>query len=158
MARRYSLRSLLLGMTVVCVVVGFPAAIYWRDEGGTYSCLAGPAGTTEAAIDADDVALVRLRLERAAVAPEAGKSALSGALALPMHDHSELNGFAVIGDKPRAVGYRPDEIAALEQSVQQVGLSLGALGIRALRSRTAQLEVRVTELQALLNRIAPDPC
>lgn len=30
MATRYSLRTLLLGMTVVCVVVGFPAAIYWR--------------------------------------------------------------------------------------------------------------------------------
>ena len=54
-------------------------------------------------------------------------------LALPACHRGTLNGFVLLGAKPKGDGYRPDELEVLAFAVQQVGPDLHALQNEALR-------------------------
>lgn len=121
-------------------------AIYLRRPGGDYTLACGTLDRAPAAVAERDGVVDALRTLMGAVFFERVQSAVGGELALPMSHRGALNGFVVVGAKPRGVSYRPDECEVLGFAAHQIGLDLHALRVEELERALRELE-RKTELQ-----------
>ena len=72
---------------------------------------------------------------------------MPAALALPMTVRGRLNGFVLMGFKPRAEPYRPDEIALLGTVAQRVALDQESLRIVELERVSAAMQQEMLALR-----------
>jgi hypothetical protein len=132
---------------------GAEAAIYLLGEDGGYERADWAAAEVGETLDADDPALIAMRAEPKAQVVEAALSKLDAALIAPMVNRNEVIGLAVLGAKPSATDYRPDEIELIGWATRQVGLDLHALKMERLEASEADLHNTVamlrTEITAL---------
>jgi hypothetical protein len=77
-------------------------------------------------------------------------------LALPMNHRGMLNGFILLGRKPRGDLYRPDEIEVLGSAAHQIGLDLHALTVSALETQVQTLQHKNDALLAALTSTSSD--
>jgi hypothetical protein len=127
---------------------GATAALYTRTAEGHYASASGDT------IDADDPALAAMRAEQSHIVPAEVHSSLPAALALPMMHQAALAGFVLLGPKPTAEDYRPDEIEILGWATQQVGLDMQAIRVHDLEQAVITLEARNQNLSEVLERAA----
>jgi hypothetical protein len=137
---------------------GAEAALYQRDENGSYERVEGAVGGVPEIIDADEPALVALRADHARVEVADTRSRLAAVLALPMVIRHEVDGFVLLAAKPSGLAYRPDEKEELAKAAEAIGDDLHALKVEHLERGIANLEARNNELRAALNgALAPKP-
>jgi hypothetical protein len=128
---------------------GAACAVYRLDSVG-YCRIADSGVQGPELVGIDDMLAVGLRAELAPLCPADSRSALPGALALPMSFRGDLQGFVLIGEKVNQSDYRPDELAVLEDSAQNVGMDLHVLQVERLHSEVAGLRNEITVLNKLL--------
>lgn len=110
-------------------------------------------GDAPDAVGANDPAILALKASHAPVDPHRYATAFRGELALPMLARGRLVGVVLCGPRATGEGYAPDEVAALREVAQAVGLALDALGSE--RSSTEERLMHVQEqMLAELQRIA----
>jgi GAF domain len=101
-------------------------------------------------IDENDEAILALKTWHKAIDPHQYESSLRGALAVPMLARGRLVGVVVLGERASGEAYAPDEVEALSQFAQGVGMSLDGLATKTssdgLRER---LELILEEVRAL---------
>ena len=127
---------------------GAPVAIYLRDETGEYARQEGQIAEVPAQVDPDHPALVALRARRAALEQDDLQDMGAAKLALPMVNRAEVTGFVIVGAKPSALAFRPDEVELLSWAVNQVGLDLHTLRIEQLEAVTAEQRQEIALLRA----------
>ena len=130
---------------------GASAGIYVYDGRG-YDRVAGEVGDLAAHLDVNLPALVSQRAELKPLDIHDG--ALEGCLMTPMVVRNALNGVAVLGPKPSAQGWRPDEIELVGWATRQIGLDLHALTIERLEKERSELRLANAQLERLV-RLAP---
>ena len=133
---------------------GAEVALYLADAEG-YGRADGEVADTPARIDRDLPALVSLRADPRVV--EVHGDGLNAALVAPMINRNQVIGFLLVGPKPSAQDFRPDEIDLVGWATRQVGLDLYALRVEQLeataaeqRGEIARFETRVDELRLAL--------
>ena len=127
---------------------GATALLYTRRADGHYASAAADE------INTDDPALAAMRAEQGPVVPAELGSPIEAALALPMMHQAALAGFVLLGPKPTAEDYRPDEIEVLSWATQQIGLDLQAIRVRDLEQTVIRLEARNQNLSDILTAAA----
>ena len=65
---------------------------------------------------------------------------LPAELAAPTISRNAVTGFVLMGAKPDAGGYRPDEVELIGWATTQVGLDLHALEVEQLQAAVTRLE------------------
>ena len=123
---------------------GADCGVYWQGRAGFRRI----AGDGPAAAGADDPGLVALRARLKPVQVEDAASHLPGVLLLPVAHQGRLQGFVLLGAKPDADGYRPDEVDALAHATRQVGMDLHALDFQRLEREAADLRQQNAALSA----------
>jgi hypothetical protein len=114
---------------------GAGCALYHRQDDGRYARVVATRADMPPLIDANDETVLALQAHGKGVRPHA---TLHGAeLALPMRHRGRLNGFALLGPRPDAAPFRPDQIEALEFAAHQIGLDFHALRVEALELQLA---------------------
>jgi len=125
---------------------GAPHALYRRAASGDYERVAANLAGAPDAVDADEPLLVSLRASQAATHCADTETSLPGELALPSVHHGQLDGFVLLGPKPKGEVYRPDEREVLSYAAHQVGLDFRAL-------RMEQLEHEVAEARRIIEQL-----
>jgi hypothetical protein len=72
-------------------------------------------------------------------------------LALPMLHRGQLLAFALLGEAPGAMPYRPDQVAALQSAAHQVGFDYHAMRVEALERLVAAEREAAATLRAQLD-------
>jgi hypothetical protein len=131
---------------------GAPHAFYRRLPSGDYT--RGAATLTEAPgqVDADDPLTVTMRTTQAVTYAKDTASTLPAEIALPSIHHGELDGFVLLGPKPRNEPYRPDELEVLGVAAHRVGLDFRALRMEQLERDVANSQMIIAELRLALQR------
>ena len=114
-------------------------AIYRTMGDGGFLREHGTLANAPQQVDADDPLVVAMKAELGPVECGATGSALPAVLGLPMTHRGELDGFVLIGSKPKQEVFRPDEVELLGHAAQQVGLDLNALQVKKLKRELAAL-------------------
>ncbi len=131
-------------------------AIYLKHADGHYQLVVNSLERAPAALDSNDEIAVALRSDMEPILPSLLQSAVRGELVLPMSHRGALNGFVILGSKPKGESYRPDECDVLGFATQQIGLDLHALRVLALEHELQQLaklaETQKNELQLMAGR------
>ena len=133
---------------------GADCAIYLLSEAGDYRLADGAIAGAPKRIDPDDPALVTLRADHKPLNLADSLSALPAELAAPMVNRNEVTGVVLLGPKPAAAGYRPDEAELIGWAVTQVGLDLHALEVEQLQAAVRKADTRIEELRLALARPA----
>lgn len=133
---------------------GAKTALY-RLQSGVLVNVAGGWGDAPAQLPSDDPAFALMRAERKPLDLSDVSSALPGILALPMLDHGALTGLVLMDLKNGEALYRPDEVEVLGWAVHEVGMAFAALHARSTDAEVSKLTVQITELRALVGRLAP---
>ena len=115
------------------------AGIWMRSDLGDYAPVQSTFPAAPVA-DENDPAILAMRARRVVVDLAACRSALPGALGLPMIVRGELLGVLVCGPKAQDDAYAPDEREALEAMASSVGHAYDALDVRELRRRLEAAE------------------
>lgn len=134
---------------------GAAHALYRRTTGGDYERVTATLGSAPATIDQNEPLLVALRAAPSPTRPSDAHSELPGELALPSIHHGHLDGFVLLDAKPNGETYRPDEQEVLGFAAHQVGLDFRALRTEQLEREVAELNARIVDLSAALQRAAP---
>jgi hypothetical protein len=130
---------------------GASAGIY-LDDGQGYDRVAGDVVGLAAHLDVNLPALVSLRAELKPVDIQDG--AFTGCLMAPMVIRNAMSGVAVLGPKPAAQGWRPDEIELVGWATRQIGLDLHALTIERLEKERSDLRLANAQLERMVG-LAP---
>ena len=69
-----------------------------------------------------------------------------------MINRNEVTGLVLMGPKPAAAGYRPDETELIGWATTQVGLDLHALEVEQLQAAVRKADTRIEELRLALAR------
>ncbi len=139
---------------------GAPAALYVRSDDGPYRQEGVTAAYLPTEIDPNDGALIALRADpRPLELTEIGSS-IEGALIAPIVNRNAVTSVLVVGPKPSAEIYRPDEINLIGWATLQVGHDLHALKVERLEAtaktqkrRLAKITSRNHELWLALGRL-----
>jgi hypothetical protein len=129
---------------------GAGCAVYRIRSGDAYLRSEGTLAGMPEQLDANHEAVLAMRAHGKALRIRDGSSSLPATLGLPMAHRGELLGFALLGAKRGGDAYRPDQIAALESAVHQVGLDFYALRIEQLEQRLASEQRNSEALRAQL--------
>lgn len=130
---------------------GAAVALYTRTAEGHYASASGET------VSADDLTLAAMRAELGPIVPAEIGSSLDAALALPMMHQAALAGFILLGPKPTAEDYRPDEIEVLGWATHQIGLDIQAIRVRELEQTTIKMAVQIQTLNGVLASQAHAP-
>ncbi len=84
---------------------------------------------------ADDEAVLAMQAHATAHRMRNPADAGGAVLAVPMLHRGQLDGFVLVGRRPRGDAYRPDQIELLQLAVRQVGLDFYALRVEDLERR-----------------------
>ncbi|RDI97312.1 hypothetical protein DVT68_16225 [Dyella solisilvae] len=115
---------------------GAETAVYVKDGHG-YTRAAGGIADSPAVLDGDLPTLVSVRATLEPI--EAPDGVLAGCLVTPMVNRNEVIGLTVVGPKPSAHVFRPDEIELIGWATRQIGLDMHALEIEQLQAQNAQI-------------------
>lgn len=132
---------------------GAAVALYLREASGAYARQCGHLSGAPPAIADDELALALMRAERRPVKTGDTRTALPGALALPMLDHGRLAGFLLLDHKPDGSDFRPDEVDVLGWAAHQVGLDLQSIRASELKAEVADLTVRLATVAEERDRL-----
>lgn len=127
-------------------------AIYLSSPAGHFERAHGSLADAPALLEVDDDIAVSLRTSHQGVALTEAGAAHQAQLALPMLQGDKLKGIVLLGAKPEAQGYRPDELAVLEFAAARIGLDLNRLHAAQLTGRLRQIQ-RERELQLQEQRL-----
>ena len=129
---------------------GAPAAIYLLND-GDYRRVGGAVPGLPETLDTDDAILMKLRADPRPFRPEAGDSVVQAEVVAPMVHRNEVTGLALLGRKPSALDFRPDEIELIGWATTQIGLDVHALKVERLEESTADLLKKVGTLERALS-------
>jgi len=131
-------------------------AVYLKQVDGEYKLVVNSFEQAPAILDSNDEIAIALRSDLVPMLFSDMRTTVPGELVLPMSHRGALNGFVILGSKPQAESYRPDECDVLGFAVQQIGLDLHALRVVALENEILQLahlaEQQKNELQLMAGR------
>ena len=127
---------------------GAAVALYARTAEGLYTNAAGET------VSADDLALAAMRAELGPIVPAEIGSPLDAALALPMMHQAALAGFILLGPKPTAEDYRPDEVEVMAWATHQIGLDMQAIRVRELEQTNLKQAAQIQTLSGIVERAA----
>lgn len=129
---------------------GAEAAVYLLGRAGAYHLAGGAVDGAGEALDPDDPALMSMRAEPKALAPEEAGSALKAVLVAPMVNRNEVIGLVLLGPKPSRLDLRPDEVELIGWATRQVGLDLHALKVEQLEATATRQAEQISLLNAKL--------
>ncbi|WP_425229298.1 hypothetical protein [Sphingomonas sp.] len=120
---------------------GAAVTVYRHSKGGHFIEADGVV------VDGDHPAVVEMRAEARPVRLE-GRGPDAAELGLPMAHRRELIGFILIGAKPGATDYRPDEVDLLGWAAHQIGQDFHTLEMDRLETMVRVQAEHITVLQA----------
>jgi GAF domain-containing protein len=115
-------------------------AIYLASSAGHFERAHCSLANAPALLEVDDDIAVSLRTSHQGVALTEAGAAHHAQLALPMLQGDKLKGIVLLGAKPEAQGYRPDEQAVLEFAAARIGLDLNRLHAAQLAEQLRQIQ------------------
>jgi hypothetical protein len=119
-------------------------SLYRRGADANYQRLGGSAADDPADIDADEPAILAMRVGRLPVRCADVQSALRQEWALPISFRGDVEGFMLLQRKRSEEAYRPDEIDLLAFAIQQIGLDLTALEKELYQQQASELEAQAS--------------
>lgn len=122
------------------------AALLLSDSGSYVACRSFGNGTPQRAGE-NDTAILALKAWHKPVDPHHYRSALHGALAVPMLARGRLLGVMLLDERPTGEAYDPDEVDALMQVAHAVAAALDSLDAAP---RNGDLQSRLDEIRNLL--------
>lgn len=112
------------------------AALYRRDDDGTFRRVLATLDGTPDEIGANDETVLAMLAHRKASRPREA-SAGRAVLAVPMSHRSALEGFVLLGPRHDGEPYRADQVERLESALHEVGLDFYALRVDQLTGEVA---------------------
>jgi hypothetical protein len=129
------------------------SAAIFLDGTGHYAPARSFGDSTRTQVDENDAAILALKARHEALDPHHYRSALHGALALPMLARGRLCGIVLLGERSGGEAYAPDEIAALSSMSQGVGSALDVLTVSNELSHASIVDAVRVELAPLREQL-----